>query len=156
MNNVEIQKLVQQYIDGELDKGYEPLLFSTLAADEEGRTYFKMMNLLHNAVEDKMEEFPEELEERIFKSVEKKETHKLYTIKRNFYLIGASLSIAVLMLIISSFLFFELKEYKSRIDIVSEQVMLQNQTIELILNNSLPPAEVEMKRVNEIIIKANL
>jgi hypothetical protein len=156
MSNNEIKNIIQLYFDGELEKERESLLFTILAESEEGRNYFKMLNMLHTAVEDTKEEFPSELEERILRSIEKKEAPRFYSFKRNIYLTAASFSIAAVMLIASLFLFFELKDYKSKVNMVSEQLEMQNQTIELILNNSLPPAEVRTRRVNEIIIKANI
>jgi len=54
------------------------------------------------------------------------------------------------------FFYSELRDYKSKVDMISEQVKGQNQTIELILNNSLPPAVIKAAFENEILIKSNL
>jgi hypothetical protein len=156
MTNDEIKNIIQLYFDGGLEKERESLLFTILAESNEGRSYFKMLNMLHSAVKDTREEFPSELEERILRTIEKKEEPKHHMLKRNIYLTAASFSVAAVMFIVSLFLFLELKDYKSKVDIVSEQVKLQNQTIELILYNSLPPAEARTRSINEIIIKANL
>lgn len=153
MNSDDIKKIVQLYFDGELEKNKEPILFTILAESEEGREYFKQLNIINAAVRETTEEFPASLEEKIFSSIERREETKP---RRNIWLPAASLSIAALMLIISLFLFFEVRDYRSKVELVSDQVRLQNKTIELILNNSLPPAEVETRRVNEIIVKANL
>jgi hypothetical protein len=156
MNNEEIKNLIQLFHDNELDKGRETVLFSVLSANEEAREYFKELNLLKTGVSAAASDFPELLEKRIFTSVQNIPAKRTAGFKRNIYLSAASLSIAVLMLFVSLFLFFEMRDYRSRIDTVSEQVRIQNRTIEMILYNSLPPAEVETKKVNEIIIRANL
>jgi hypothetical protein len=156
MSDEEVKIIIQLYFDGELEKSSEPVLFTILAENSSGREYFKELNLIHTAAQQNIEEFPAELEERIFRTIESKEKSQQSFFRGNIFLSAASLSIAVLLLILSSFLFFELRDYRSRIEMVSEQVRMQNQTIELILNNSLPPAEVRTGRVNEIIVNANL
>jgi hypothetical protein len=155
MSAEETRKLVELYFDNELERGRESLLFSILAVDEEAREYFRQLNIIHAAVKETTDNFPPDLEERIFHSIETKSvTSRIF--RGNFFLNAASLGIAALMLIISSFLFFEMRDYRSKVEVVSEQVREQSQTIELIINNSLPPAEVRSRRVNEIIVNANL
>lgn len=155
MSTEDTRKLVELYFDNELERGRESLLFSILAVDEEAREYFRQLNIIHSAVKETTDDFPSGLEERIFHSIETK-TAGRRIFKGNFFINAASLGIAALMLIISSFLFFEMRDYRSKVEVVSEQVREQSQTIELIINNSLPPAEVRSRRVNEIIVNANL
>jgi negative regulator of sigma E activity len=73
MNTEELKNMIQLYFDGELEKNKEPLLFTSLSQDAEARDYFKSMNLLRNTVKGTEEEFPQELEERIFYSLKKEE-----------------------------------------------------------------------------------
>ncbi len=155
MNNEEIKKTINLYFDNELEKSREVFLFTLLSGNEEAREYFKNLNIIRNTVKENAEEFPVPLEERIFNSIENKAVRP-GIFKGNFFINAASLGIAALLLIISSFLFFEVKEYRSRVETVSERMKVQEMTIDLILNNSLPPAEVRTKRVNEIIVNAKL
>jgi hypothetical protein len=156
MHTDEIKRLVDLYFDNELGKNREVLLFTLLSENEGAREYFKHLNIVHAAVQESAEDFPVDLEEKIFHSLEKNSSKTEWFLKRNFFVNAASLGIAALLLLISTYLFFEMKDYRSRIEIVSNQVKTQEQTIELILNNSLPPAEVHTKKVNEIIVNANL
>lgn len=155
MNNEETKKIIDLYFDNELEKNQEVFLFTLLSGNEEAREYFKHLNIIRNAVNESAEDLPVSLEERIFNSIENK-TVRQGIFRGNFFINAASLGIAALLLIISSFLFFEVKEYRSRVETVSERMKIQEMTIDLILNNSLPPAEVRTKRANEIIVNANL
>jgi len=73
MNTEELKNMIQLYFDGELEKNKEPLLFTALSQDAEARDYFKSMDLLRNTVKETEEEFPQELEKRIFYSLKKEE-----------------------------------------------------------------------------------
>jgi len=163
MTTDEIKNLVQLYFDNELEKDREPLLFSLLSGNYEAREYFKQLNLIRTVVDNTVEQFPEELEERIFNSlmpvgrqVKKEEASLRFGFARNYFVPALSLAAVIVMMIISMFFYSELRDYKLKVDIISEQVKGQNQTIELILNNSLPPAVIKAAFENEILIKSNL
>jgi len=163
MTTDEIKNLVQLYFDNELEKDREPLLFSLLSGDYEAREYFKQLNLIRTVVDNTVEQFPEELEEKIFSSipnagrlVKKEEESLRFRITRSYLVPALSLAAILVMMIISMFFYSELRDYKSKVDMISEQVKGQNQTIELILNNSLQPAVIKAAFENEILIKSNL
>ena len=63
MDDEKILEMINKYFDGELEKGEEMLLFTRLSSSDEGRKYFKQLNRIRSAVDDSIEEFPEELEE---------------------------------------------------------------------------------------------
>ena len=71
MNKSELQLMINQYLDGELEKSKEPLLFTHLSNDEESRDYFKELSSIKAALQDSVEDFPDYLEERILYSLEK-------------------------------------------------------------------------------------
>ncbi len=156
MNTNELKELVELYIDNELEKSKEPLLFSSLAADDDAREYFFSLNVIRNAVEKDIRPFPSELDERIFNSLKDREKNQLFPFirQRPFVLVPAAA--AVFFILVSVFLFIEMRNYQQKVDSISEQINVQNRTIELILNNSLPPAEVRGRSINEIIVRANL
>ncbi len=156
MSPDEVKRLVELYFDGELEKKREPVLFAVLSEDEQARDYFKKLNLIHTAARESEEDFPPALEERIFNSIEHSAARSGGLFKGNFYANAASLVIAALLLIVSIFLFGEVRDYKNRIALVSEQVAAQKQTIDLIINNSLPPVEIRSQKVEEVIVNANL
>lgn len=156
MSSEEVKRLTELYFDNELEKSREAVLFTMLSGDEEAREYFKQLNLIHSAVKENEENFPSALEERILDSIEIRAAKPERLFKRNFYVNAASLITAALLLIVSAFLFLEMKEYKSRVELVSEQFAAQKQTIDLIINNSLPPVEIRSRKLNEVIVNANL
>ncbi|MGQ9643793.1 MAG: hypothetical protein ACUVT3_08055, partial [Ignavibacterium sp.] len=65
-----------------------------------------------------------------------------------------SYAAALVLLFLSGYLFFKVSDYQERIDKLSEQIMKQAKTIQ-ILYNSLPGVEVRATFDNEIIIKPN-
>ena len=73
MTTDEIKNLVQLYFDNELEKDKEPFLFSILSGNYEAREYFKQLSLIKKIVDNSIEQFPQELEERIFNSIKKAE-----------------------------------------------------------------------------------
>src|SRR5690606_26754246 len=105
-------------------------------------------------IEESTEKFPAVLDERILKSLRKTENQSFFS-KLSNPVPAIAFAVSVIMLIISLFLFMEVNSYKTRMEIISEQVNAQKQTIDLILYNSLPPAEVRAKSIEEIIIKSN-
>lgn len=162
MKNEEIKKLIDEYFDGELNKEKEIFLFSSLAQDEEGRKYFKKLNVLRNFIIEDHEGVPFELEERIFHSMEeiKNNNERIFT-ARNIFMFG-SYALAVILIIVSIFLFNEVNNYKKEVDEALKIVKAKSETVDLLLNNTLPAAEVRAKYIpnqsylNEIIIKGKL
>jgi hypothetical protein len=154
--NPNIEKLINEYFDDELEKGNEAALFSILSQDNEGQNYFKKMNFLKTSLKDSQEDFPVDLEERIFYSIhEKNQKRKKFFTLHNFFTIG-SYAVAAIFLIISILLFNQVKDYKKEVDNTVKAISAKSETIELLLENTLPPAEVKAKSPDKIIIRANL
>ena len=146
--------MINSYFDGELDREKEALLFTYLSQNEECREYFKSMNLLKSSIEKTNEEFPEELEERIFYSLQKTEGRKLSFFSNNLFAI-ASYALAVI-LIISSILFYnESNSYKQKLEKTIEHVNRQEQLMQVLIN-SLPTPEIKVKASNEVIVTSKL
>ena len=156
MNTTELKEMVELYIDNSLEKNKEPLLFSSLAGNDEAREYFFSLNIIRNSVEKDMQAFPAGLEESIFNSLKKrnKKVPLSFSNQRSVMLLSAA--VALIFILISGFLFNKVQSYQDRMDLISEQINVQNRTIDLILNNTLPAAEVRGKSLNEIIVRANL
>jgi predicted anti-sigma-YlaC factor YlaD len=147
------KELVQLYGDGELEKSKEPDLFIHLAKCEECRSFFKKLNEISTSAI--QEEFPVDLERRIFNSLLVKEGKS----KQNFFrriLIPAFSYAAVLIIVITGIVIYsKMNEYKNEITVINQQMEYQSQTIEL-LYNSLSPTIVHPKYEHEIIIKTKL
>lgn len=152
MLNDEIKMMVGHYFDGELNKNKEALLFSELSGNEECREYFKEMNRLKNVIQNSVEEFPIGLESRIYSYIKnRREGTQWY--KRFFPVL--SYSLAVILLIVSLFMFNELRNYRNDLQHTSQKIIEQQKTINLLIN-SLPNVEVESEIQNAVIVKANL
>lgn len=144
--------IIDQYFDRELNKSKEAFLFSELSRDEECREYFKKVNRLKHIVQETNDEFPLELEKKILNSV--KISKPKIEFRRSIFPV-LSYSLTIIVLIVSLFLFMEVREYRSEIQKTSERLLDQQKTINLLIN-SLPPVEVETELKNAVIIKANL
>lgn len=154
MSENKIKELINLYLDGELAKSEEANLFSLLANDQSARDYFKQLSLIRNAVDNDAEDFPAELEERILRSVGSKVSEKTAMFSKVRISSAISYAAALILLLLSGYLFFKVSNYQERVDNLSEQMMMQTKTIQM-LYNSLPGVEVRATYDNEIIIKPN-
>ena len=124
--------------------------------DIEAREYFKKLHALRSIVAETIESFPAHLEENILTSIKTPE-HRLYK-NINFrsrlsYII--SVTAAALLFIVCSLLFLELKDYKSKLASINDQVQEQKETIEIMMHSSYPAVVVSPETKNEIIVRAN-
>lgn len=154
MSENKILEMINLYFDGELAKSEEATLFSLLASDQSARDYFKQLSLIRNAVDNDAEEFPAELEERILRSVGSKASEKTGTFSKVKIFSAISYAAVLILLFLSGYLIFKVSNYQERVDNLSEQMMMQTKTIQM-LYNSLPGVEVRATYDNEIIIKPN-
>lgn len=155
MNDKKIMEMINRYFDGELGKGEETLLFTGLSLSDEGRKYFKQLNRIRAAVDDSIEEFPEELEENILRSVSKESVGKTGLFTTHTIITSVSYAFAIILIVISGYLLFEVKDYQNRVEKLSGRMIKQSQTIEM-LYNSLPEIQVKASSNNEIIVKPNI
>ena len=154
MNTAEFEQMINKYYDDELTKGEEAFLFSLLAENYEAREYFKEMNQLKILLNDAHEELPEETELRIFNSIKSNENKQS---RKNFIkkiVPGFSYASSIILLVVSLFLFFKMKDYDYKVENLAEAVKTHNETIEILLN-SLPPVQVQSVRENKVVVYAN-
>ena len=112
------------------------------------------LNNLEAAISDSSEELPDDLDERILKSVASMKSPALISSFRQKLFTTVSLAASILLLIIISLLFLKLSSYDEKVDDLTKHVKIQSRTIEM-LYNSLPGIEVEATLKNAIIIKPN-
>jgi hypothetical protein len=155
MEDKKLLEAINTYFDGELEKGQEPLLFTQLSLNTEARDYFKQLNKIKTAVEESFEEFPAELDERILRSVGSSTVLKpeLFSISR--IITAIPYAVAMILLFLSGYLFFKVSSFQERVDGLSQHVIIQSRTIEM-LYQSLPGVEVRATLDNEIIVKPNI
>ncbi len=155
MSTENIKDIINQYFDNELTKSEEVILFTQLSQNEEARDYFKEINLLRTIAEETIEEYPNNLDERIFSKlkVEKNIVKPIPNYSKIFSAI--SYGLAIVLLALSIFFYTESIQYKNKLELTSYQVKQQNEMIQ-VLFNSLPQAEVRGTLENEIIIKSTM
>ena len=155
MSNKEYEEMINKYFDEELNKSQEILLFTMLSENYEAIEYFKKLNFLKSNINETKEDISCELEERIFRSIENETKSKSYFPLQKFLMIG-SYALSVILIILSIFLFNEVNDSKKEINNAVKVIMDKSETIELLLNNTLPAAQVKAYYQNEVIIKSNL
>lgn len=153
MLNGETKMIINKYFDNELPKSIEVVIFEELSKDEESREYFKQMNKMKLAVQGSTEEYPLELDQKILMEVRTSGERKQFW-RRSFVPV-LSYSFAVILLIISLFMYFEIRSYKTDLQLTTQQMIEQQKTINLLIN-SLPSVDVETEIQNAVIVKANL
>jgi hypothetical protein len=156
MNNDELKNMIESYFDGELDKNSEPVLFTMLSGNPEGRQYFKQLHALQVAVTQSTEPFPDELEQKIFHSIkaEKPELKKNIHFRDMAFRI-TSIAAALFLFVMCSLFFLELKDSKIKLESITEQLKDQKETMNVILNYSLPAVVINPDADPGIIIRAN-
>lgn len=147
-------ELINSYFDGDLEKNKEPILFSLLSDNQKARDYFKQLSVLRNEINNSQEEFPSELEERIFRTIQKKKSSSEYIRKFNF-INTLSYAITFLLIILNIYLFIKTSTYQEKIESLSKEIRIQAKTIEMIYN-SLPAVEIKSAIENSITIKPTL
>ena len=154
MSENKLYEMINLYFDGELEKSIEVNLFSLLASDQNARDYFKQLTVIRNAVDNSVEELPSELEKRILRSVGSKTSAKIGIFSNIKIFSAISYAAALILLFLSGYLFLKISNYQERVDSLSQQMIIQTKTIQM-LYNSLPGIEVRATLDNEIIIKPN-
>lgn len=155
---MEIGKIIEMidlYFDGELEKLSEPFLFSSLALDAEAREYFMRLSKIKSALKIAEEDFPATLDMRVMKAVSASSAVKERKTGFGYLPQVLGYSFAALLIIVSLFMFLEVRQYRKELQTTVVKIEEQSKTINLLIN-SLPPVEIESKVQNEIIIKSNL
>ena len=152
MDDNRLIEMINLYLDGELKKDQELFLFTRLAADNEAREYFNQLNSIKTAIAGSPEEFPEDLDERILRTISSENLSGRSLFSGNKLLLVVSLAASIVLLLFSGYLFLRIDSYHEKVNDLSQQVKLQSQTIEM-LYNSLPGIQVESSLKNTIIIK---
>ena len=153
MNCDKNKEMIQLYVDGELEKEKESYVFTHLSGCDECRLFFRTLNIISANIH--KEEFPNELENRIFNSISAKETKRENRFFRKVFVRAVSYAVVLFLIAASIFLYQQTNNYKSIVEDMSQQIHSQAQTIDL-LYNTLPPTVVQAKYDHEIIIRAKM
>lgn len=151
--NERIFLMIDSYIDGELNRSDEDILFEQLAVNPDARDYLRKVNLINKQIRLSEVDLPSSLEQNILGSVNRKSAHG---ISRRTRVTGyLSAGISVILLIVSLFLLEQVSDYRTEIDTAIDRMEKQNQMIEA-LYNSYPAAEVQAHYSNEIVVKPKI
>ena len=153
MKTEELINLIDLYFDGELEKGKEAILFTTLGTDEQAREYFKKMNNLQAAVANSSVEFPEELDEKILLKLGKSESQNSNRFSSSKVFTAFAYSFSIILLAASIFFYSESKEYKVQFYDLTREVKKQNEQINLLMN-ALPQVDVQGSyvKIKEVVV----
>jgi predicted anti-sigma-YlaC factor YlaD len=155
MNCDNIKIMVCEYIDGELPKGKEAILFTHLSGCSECRDEFKQQNLIKHEVQIHQREVTDKLEKRVFETIKsKRKTFAQKFITRqspvyfNYMLGGIIIIIALLSFFQIGSLRADLDDFKGKYSLsLGEQNELMQKINSLLINQS--PVKVRAV-VNEL------
>jgi hypothetical protein len=147
--------MINLYFDGELTKSEEPTLFALLSSDQSARDYFKQLSLIKNVFDNDSENLSSELEERILRSIGTKVSVKPGIFSNIRIFSSISYAAAIILLVLSGYLFLKVSNYQERVDNLSQQMMFQSRTIQMFYN-SLPVVDVVGTIENKIVIKPKI
>ncbi len=154
MKNDELEIMINEFLDGELDKSKEGFLFTQLSLDENFREYFKKHTSLKNEFQNLNEEYPSSLDSEILNSLIKiKPSKEVYSFQNNVAKYSGFL-VAVILLILSIFYINESRINSIQLERTIKQVENQEQMIKLLIN-SIPAAEIKSAQEGTIIITSN-
>ena len=150
----ELEIMINEFLDGELDKSKEGFLFTQLSLDENFREYFKKHTSLRNEFQNLNEEYPSSLDSEILNSLIKiKPSKEVYSFQNNVAKYSGFL-VAIILLILSIFYINESRINSIQLERTIKQVENQEQMIELLIN-SIPAAEIKSAQEGTIIITSN-
>ena len=157
MSTNEIIAMIDLYFDGELEKGKEPIMFTMLSQDLEGREYFKKLNALKSGLTNSVEEFPVKLDEKILRSIGKLEGKQTETFIYRKVLNAVTYSFTVILLILTIIFYSRSEDYKVQFSDLTREVKKQNDKLELIMN-AIPPVEVTgtYLRTKQIVVRPTM
>lgn len=157
MNRKEIETMIELYFDGELPKGKEPILFTLLSQDVDGREYFKKLNTLKNGIANTMETFPSKLDEKILRSIGKLNERETTTFINRKVFNAFTYAFTAILLVLTIFFYSRSEDYKTQFADLTREVKQQNEKLELLMN-ALPPVEVTgaYLRTKQIIVKPTM
>jgi predicted anti-sigma-YlaC factor YlaD len=154
MNCTEKITMIHSYLDGELPKSEEPVLFTHLANCPHCRDEFKLLGTIQNEFLSAQEEFPPALENRIFSSIRAHRTSFFSTyVARGVPAYVFYLS-TIVVVVTSFYLYGEVSDMKNNIAKKSEQIEFQQIQLNSLLE-SMPAAKVRAFTNNPDFVHTN-
>lgn len=150
MENKDLHSMIELYFDRELSKERESILFISLSENEDARNYFKKCHLLKSVTENMNEDFPRQLEEKIFQKIFTKERQSIFKKKISPLI---AYPVILILFFLSAFFYSQVNNYRSDINKIHNDLQQQKEIIQSILN-PMPATEIKGIYNDEIVIKA--
>ncbi|MFA6598962.1 MAG: anti-sigma factor [Ignavibacteriaceae bacterium] len=135
------QLLIHDFLENELDKENQKLLFAHLSECENCAKYLTTTVSINSVIAEDKNFFPASLDERIFEEIPE-EKASIFT---NFFAVKLpayfAYALVAIVLLLSFTLLSEVNKYKDELHQTSVQLKEQKRTVELLFN-SLPTVEV--------------
>lgn len=141
MNCDDIKLMISEYLDDELPKGKDIILFTHLSGCTECREEFKHQNLIQHTVKLNRREVSGRLEQRIFNSIQNEKRISVKWIARPVpayinYILGLIIVLITLFSFMQvSSLRYDLNDIRARYDTAIDRIQYQSRQMDLIMNN---------------------
>jgi len=141
MNCDDIKLMISEYLDDELPKGKDIILFTHLSGCPECREEFKHQNLIQHTVKLNRHEVSGRLEQRIFNSIQNEKKISVKWIARPVpayvnYILGLIIVLITLFSFLQvSSLRYDLNDIRARYDTAIDRIQYQSRQMDLIMNN---------------------
>lgn len=143
MNCENYEIMINEFIDGALDRNKEGALFTHFSQCERCREDFKIYSRVQVSNQNQNDEYPEELDQRIFATIkERKAVKDSSFFKRSVpaYFLYASV---IPVLVMAAFLFFQSRDYTHQ---MAERQELLTRTVQTVCRQ-----EIQLERLIENI-----
>lgn len=141
--------MISEYLDNELPKGKEGVMFTHLSICQECREEFRQQNLIQHSIKAGMKKVPEKLEEHIYQSIRSKDRKPAGTvfIRPVPAYVSYILSIVILVLMLFSYLQinalrYDLHSFQGRYDNALERIQIQSQQMNIMMSN-MPAVKID-------------
>ena len=146
MDCEQINLMISEYLDNELDKGKEGILFSHLSKCSECREEVETQNLIQNKIKLHQKEVSERFEEKIYSSIKNKMHVQAPVAKRAYIYSSYTLAFVVSVIALISFLMFssiksDLNKLEQKYGAAVERIQFQNQQLNLMMRN-MPAVQI--------------
>ncbi|MFA7289108.1 MAG: hypothetical protein WC055_09530 [Melioribacteraceae bacterium] len=154
MTNEELEIMINEFVDGELDKSKEGYLFTQLSKNDCLREYFKKCGIIKNEFQKSNEKFPFSFDAKILNSLREADIKTTPHYSQNYIQKYLVYLLVIVMVAISVYFIKESQINSKQLERTVMQVENQEKMIKLLIN-SIPSAEIKSTREESIIITAN-
>lgn len=148
--------LINEFIDGELPKEKENVLFTELGINEIAREYFKKINSLKIVTMNQTETFPNELDKKILTKMQSVQPATFISKIKSGAASYISYALLLITLLTGYYIYEDANISKQQLELAKTRIEQQDNLLNVILTNQLAPITVKPEYENEIIIEARM